>query len=115
VLEQALDALSLDLVFTPGLRQQLEDTYATLVGSISGLDPELLIIRPMEETYEQDILPLAEALDVSEAIQAIIDLLNRLPEDLQMELTRVNTAYQQMLAAAPSGGSGASASASLSI
>lgn len=114
-LEQALDALSLDLVFTPGLRQQLEETYATLVGLIDGLDPELLIIRPMEETYEQDILPLVEALDVSDAIQAIIDLLNRLPDDLKTELGRVDSSYQQMLAAAPSGSSGsASASASLS-
>jgi hypothetical protein len=114
VLEQALDALSLDLVFTPGLRQQLEETYASLVGIIDGLDPELLIIAPMEQTYEQDILPLVDALDVSDAIQAIIDLLNRLPDDLQSELTRVDGSYQQLLAAAPSGSSGG-ASASVSL
>jgi hypothetical protein len=114
VLEQALGAITLDLVFTPGLRQQLEETYTDLVGAIDGLDPELLIIAPMEQTYEQDILPLVDALDVSDAIQTIIDLLQRLPEDLQGELGRVDSAYQQMLAAAPSGSSGGTgASASL--
>ena len=114
VLKQALNGLSLDLVITPELRQQLEETYATVVGMITGLDPELLIIGPMEETYAQDILPLVEVLDVGEAIQSIINRLKRLPDELQSELSRVNTSYQQMLAAAP-GGSPGNSSASVSV
>ncbi len=113
-LETLLDGLNLDSVFTPGLRGQIEQSYATLVSKIDALDPELLVIKPLDDLYTQDVLPLVDALDVSEAVQKLIDRLNKLPGDLKTELGRVDDAYQDMLAAAPSGSpSGGGASASL--
>ena len=113
-LEKALDAISLDAVFTPALRQQLQQDYASLRAKIEALDPELLVIQPLDDLYTRDLLPLVEAIDVSEAVQKLIDRLNDLPDELKGELGRVDSAYQAMLAAAPSGGaSGASASVSV--
>ena len=110
----ALDAISLDAVFTPALRQQLQQDYASLRAKIEALDPELLVIQPLDDLYTRDLLPLVEAIDVSEAVQKLIDRLNDLPDELKGELGRVDSAYQAMLAAAPSGGaSGASASVSV--
>ena len=102
-LEQLLGQLTLDSVFTPGLRQQIEGSYATLKSKVDALDPELLVIKPLDDLYTQDVLPLVDALDVSEAVQKLIDRLDELPDELKTELGRVDTAYQEMLAAAPSG------------
>jgi hypothetical protein len=112
-LESLLDDLTLDAVFTPGLRNQIEESYATLVGKVDALDPELLVIKPLDDLYTRDVLPLVDALDVSEALQKLIDRLNELPDELKEELGRVDAAYQEMLAAGPSGApssSGASVS-----
>jgi hypothetical protein len=113
-LEALLDDLTLDSVFTPGLRDQIEQSYATLVGKVDALDPELLVIKPLDDLYTQDVLPLVDALDVSEAVQKLIDRLNALPDELKEELERVDEAYQDMLAAAPSGAP-SSGSASVSL
>jgi hypothetical protein len=102
-LETLLDDLTLDSVFTPGLRDQIEQSYATLVSKVDALDPELLVIKPLDDLYTQDVLPLVDALDVSEAVQKLIDRLDELPDELKEELGRVDEAYQDMLAAAPSG------------
>ncbi len=113
-LEQLLGQLTLDSVFTPGLRQQIEGSYATLKSKVDALDPELLVIKPLDDLYTQDVLPLVDALDVSEAVQKLIDRLEELPDELKTELGRVDTAYQEMLAAAPSGSpSGGGGSVSL--
>jgi hypothetical protein len=106
-LDALLGTLSLDGVLTPELRSELASTYATLKQKFDAIDPELLVIRPLEEVYTGSVLPAVEALDLSDSIQIIIDRLNGLPEELRAELARVDTAYQAMLAAAPGGSSGA--------
>ena len=100
-LEELLGTLSLDAVFTPALCQQLEQSYQTLRGKINSLDPDILLIEPLDKLYEDDVLPLAGAFDVSEAVQMIIDRFDELPDELKAELGRVDTAYQDMLGAAP--------------
>jgi hypothetical protein len=115
-LEALLDDLTLESVFTPGLRKQIDESYATLVSKVDALDPELLVIEPMDELYAREVLPLVDALDVSEAVQKLIDRLDELPDELKQELERVDEAYREMLAAAPGGApSSASASASVSL
>jgi hypothetical protein len=106
-LDALLGTLSLDGVLTPALRAELATTYATLKRKLDAIDPELLVIRPLEEVYASSVLPAVEALDLSDSIQIIIDRLNGLPEELRAELGRVDTEYQAMLAAAPGGSGGA--------
>lgn len=108
--EDLLDELTLGAVFTPALRAQLDAAWAQLQARVAALDPGPLVIEPLQTVYEQDLLPIAQAFDVSDALQAVLDKLDALPDELGIELGRVDVAYQAMLAAAPtSSPAGASA------
>ena len=112
-LDSALDALSLDTLLTPALRAQLDQQVETLRARVAALDPEPLIIAPLEEFWQADLLPQVRRLDATPAIDALIARLEALPDELAAELDRVDTAYQAMRAAAPAGGLQAAAGAAL--
>jgi hypothetical protein len=108
--EDQLGEISLGAVFTPALRAQLDAAWAQLRARVAALDPSPLVIEPLQALYEQDLLPIVQAFDVSDALQAVLDKLDALPDELGIELGRVDVAYQAMLAAAPtSSPAGASA------
>ena len=111
-LAQVLEALTLDAVFTPALRQALDQARAVLTQKLAGVDPAPLLIEPLQARYEQTILPLAQSFDVGPSIATLADWFEALPGQLEAELERVDTAYQELLRAAP-GGAGASRSLSL--
>jgi hypothetical protein len=111
-LQDTLDAVSLAAVFTPALRRSLEDAHKALMQKLAGVDPEPLLIEPLETGYEQTILPLAKTFDVGAAVDTLAAWFDALPGKLEAELDRVDTAYQELLRAAP-GGAGASRSLSL--
>ena len=109
-LDDLLDEISLGAVFTPALRAQLDAAWAQLKAKVAALDPEPLIIDPLQQVYEQDLLPVVQAFDVSDALDAVLGKLDALPDELRTELDRVDAAYRAMLAAAPtSSPAGASA------
>ena len=101
-------------MFTPALRAQLDAAWAQLQARVAALDPGPLVIEPLQAVYEQDLLPIAQAFDVSDALQAVLDKLDALPGELGIELDRVDVAYQAMLAAAPTS-SPAGASAAVGV
>ena len=114
-MSRTLNTLSLADVLTPGLRQGIEQAYGELLAKVEALDPELLVIEPLDTLYRQDILPLVERLDFSEPVQKLIDVMRELPDELKDELNRVDLAYQELLASDPGGSGGASISISVSI
>jgi hypothetical protein len=114
--DQILGQLSLDAILPPGLAAQLDGLAGELQAKLGALDPDALLLAPLDAEYRETVEPLVAALDISATIQIIIDWLNNLPEDLQAQIARVDVAYQELLAAAPSGsGGGASASVSVSV
>lgn len=112
---ELLDTLSLDSLITPQVRSDINSAYGQVVKIVDTLDPQLLLVEPMQEIWEQDILPLLDAFDISETVELLISFLEPLDEQLSTEMDRVDTAYQAMLAAAPSGGGGNSGSASAGV
>lgn len=112
-LAELLDVISLDAVVTPALRNELGALHAELVQKVDSLDPELLVIRPLDDLYREEILPVVEVIDVSEAVQVVIDRLNGLPDELKGELEKVDQAYRDMLNASPVGAPGGGASVSV--
>lgn len=95
-LEQLLGTIRLDAIFTPDLRRMLTKTHKDLLAKVDAFDPEALVIAPLEEIYEQDVLPALDVLDIGEAMDAIVARLEPLPDELAEELGRVDTAYQDM-------------------
>ena len=101
--DQLLDQITLDGVLPLALRGQLEALHGELVTKIGALDPDALLLTPLDARYRETIEPLLGALDVSATLQLIIDWLHSLPQDLRTQIGRVDVAYAQLLASAPSG------------
>ena len=103
-----IDALDLDLILPASEIAALDASYATVLDGLKALDPEALVTNAVGPTFEAEIVPLVEALDLTPVFDALIAALRDLDEELKTELGRVNTAYQALLAARPGGGAGAS-------
>jgi hypothetical protein len=107
-----LDTLSLSHLIGPTLRSDINQTYAKLVQKVDSLDPQLLLVEPMQSLYDDDIVPLLDVFDISETVDELVSFLSGLDDQLSTQMDRVDTAYQAMLAAAP-GSNGSSASLSV--
>ncbi len=112
--DELLGTLSLDTLITPQVRSDITSAYTNIVKIVDTLDPQLLLVEPMQEIWEQDVLPLLDVFDISETVELLIGFLEPLDEQLASEMDRVDTAYQAMLAAAP-GGNGNGASGSVGV
>ena len=93
---------------------QLDALHQELQTKVGALDPDPLLLQPLDETWRATVEPLVAALDISVSIQLVIDWVHSLPPELRVQIGRVDQAYAGLLASAP-GGSGASASASVSV
>ena len=109
--DQLLARLSLGELLPAPLRGQLASAQRQLVAKIGSLDPDRLLLEPLDAEYREAVEPLVAALDISASVQIIIDWLNRLPEDLRLQIGRIDVPYGELLRLAPGGGSGSSASA----
>ena len=118
-LEQARDALigqlSLQALLPPALRAELDAAHRALVAKLASLDPDKLLLEPLDTEYRAAVEPLVEALDISASVQIVIDWLGGLPEDLRVQIARVDAPYGELLRSAPGGGAGAGASAGASV
>jgi hypothetical protein len=112
--DRVLGQISLDGLLPPALRGELKAAHRELLAKLGALDPDALLLEPLDAEYRETVEPLVSALDISATIDIIIRWLEGLPEDLQAQVARVDVAYGELLASAP-GGSGGGASASVGI
>lgn len=111
--DDLLAALSLSLILPQPEIDALNASYAAVVAKIRALSPEALVTQAVTPVYQQRIVPLVESLDISEPLNALIERLAGLEDELRAELDRVNEAYQALIGSIRS--SGISISASVSI
>ena len=57
----------------------------------------------MQPVYDQTVLPLLDAFDLTPLFSALIDFLDSLDDELGSGLDDVNTAYQSLIALRPGG------------
>ena len=86
------------------MRGQLDAAYRELVAKLGSLDPDKLLLEPLDAEYRETVEPLAQALDISATVQIIIDWLQGLPADLRTQIARVDGPYGELLHSAPGGG-----------
>lgn len=101
--EAMIDTLDLDLLLPEGDIAALDATYETVVGQFRALDPQQLASSAVAAAFEETIVPLAEALDLTPVFDALTAALRDLDAELTRELDRVNAAYLDLLAARPTG------------
>jgi hypothetical protein len=92
--DDMLSALDLDQIIPAADVKELDDSYAEVVDKLKGFDPQRLVTEVIKPEFEEDVIPLLDVLDVSGLIQALVERLRSLDEELKIELDRVNEAYQ---------------------
>ncbi len=98
---EIIDSIGFDLIIPPDSFNDLEAAFDDLLVDLEGLNPKTLLIDPLQEVFEENIQPVIDALDVTPLLEAVVERLTPLEDELKSEMDRVNTAYQAMLAAAP--------------
>jgi hypothetical protein len=112
--DELLGALDLDQAIPPADVAKLDADYAAVIEKLKALDPKKLVVDAVQPVFEQNVLPLLEAFDITPLLQAIVERLQALDEELGTQLDRVNDAFVAMRAAIPSeAGAGAGAGVSL--
>jgi len=96
-----LDALSFDAVVPAAALDDLDADFDAVVDKLTALNPETLLVQPLQQLFDDSIKPILESFDLSPALNAIVERLKPLEGELRSEMDRVNTAYQAMLNAAP--------------
>ena len=102
--DSMLDSLSLDLILPQDQIDTLNAAYDQVVEKLKALSPGAIVTDAVNPIYEERIIPLIEAFDISELINAILERLQGLKDDLRVELDRVNDAFQNMLQSISSSG-----------
>jgi len=102
--ESLIDGIDFDLIIPPDSFDSLSASFDGLLVDLEALNPQTLLIDPLQEAFEENIQPFIDSLDVTPLLEAVIAKLEPLEDELKEEMGRVNTAYQEMLAAAPDTG-----------
>lgn len=97
-----LDTLSLATILPADEIATLDADYAKIIDKLKQLDPAKVVTEVVQPEFEQKVLPLLSAFDLTEVLNAISDALHKLAGQLKSELDRVNQAFQAMLNSVPS-------------
>jgi anti-sigma regulatory factor (Ser/Thr protein kinase) len=106
--DQTLDALSFNQIIPENSLDNLAQTFADTLAKLRTLDPSEVLVAPLQSIFDEQIQPLIDSVDITPLLEALVDRLENLDEELKDEMVRVNTAYQELLRQAPSAGDGAS-------
>ena len=96
-----LETIDVTLLISQSDIDQLDSDFEEVIAKLEALNPDTLVVQPLSEIYNNNILPLINAFDISEVIDAIVSRLKELDDELKTELDRVNQEYVEMLAAVP--------------
>lgn len=102
--EQALSGLSLASIIPPADIAALDAAWQGVIDKLRELDPGELVEGVVQPIYDETVLPLLDAFDLTPVFAALIDFLESLEGELSSGLDQVNTAYQSLIALRPDGG-----------
>ncbi|MEM0995712.1 MAG: hypothetical protein AAGN35_01475 [Bacteroidota bacterium] len=91
----------------------LDAEFLAIIDLLRGLDPSEIIVNALQPEFEK-VLEFILRFDLSVQIDAFLEQIDRLIDDLRTELDRVSVKYEDMWQAVPSNLSGG-VSASLSV
>ncbi|GAK58615.1 hypothetical protein U27_05589 [Candidatus Vecturithrix granuli] len=97
-----LTEINLSLIIPTADLQTLDNNFNALIEKFKTLDPKKLVTEVVQPEYEATIVPLIETFDLRELLEAIIERLRSLDEELKNEMKRVNAAFRTMKNSIPS-------------
>jgi len=99
--DRIIDGIDFELIVPADSFDTLDASFQELLEDLQTLNPRTLLVAPLQEVFEENLQPLIDSLDITPLLQAVIDRLTPLEDELRGEMDRVNSAYREMLAAAP--------------
>jgi phage-related protein len=98
----ALGTLDVHQILPPADVQKLDEDYAAVIVTLQALDPGKLVVDVVQPQFDSTVKPLISAFDLSGVLDTVTQMLEGMKTDLSAQLDKVDTAYQEMLAAVPS-------------
>jgi hypothetical protein len=102
--EQALSVLSLNTIIPAEDIAELDAAWQSVIDKLRVLDPGELVEDALQPIWDDTVLPLLDAFDLTPVFAALIEFLESLKGELRGGLDDVNGAYQSLIALRPSGG-----------
>lgn len=96
-----LDALSVNLLIPEEDMNKLDSDFDDVIKKAEALNPDTLVVQPLQTIYDDQIVPLLDVFDISEVINALLTKIRNLDDELKEEMETVNIAYSAMLQAVP--------------
>jgi methyl-accepting chemotaxis protein len=106
--EQALSVVSLATIIPAAEITQVDNAWQAVIDKLRGLDPGDLVENALQPIWDETVLPLLDAFDLTPVFAALIEFLESLNGELGSGLDQVNTAYQSLIALRPDGGASVS-------
>jgi hypothetical protein len=106
--EQALSAVALATIIPAADITQLDNAWQAVIDKLRALDPGDLVEDALQPIWDETVLPLLDAFDLTPVFAALIEFLESLKGELSGGLDQVNTAYQSLIALRPDGGASVS-------
>jgi hypothetical protein len=102
---QALSGLSIGAVVPAAELAALDAAWQAVIEKLRGLDPGTLVEQTLQPIYDETVVPLLDAFDLTALFAGLIELLERLRGELADGFNEINGAYQSLIALRPGGGS----------
>jgi len=106
--KEVLSALSLSTIIPAEDTAELDAAWQSVIDKLRELDPGDLVEDALQPVWDETVLPLLDAFDLTPVFAALIEFLESLKGELSGGLDEVNTAYQSLIALRPGGGASAS-------
>jgi hypothetical protein len=101
VFDDALKLLDVSKLLPKSELDKIDAAYQKLVDDLKKLDPKKLVVDIIQPEFDNTVMPLLKAFDITAVIQAALDRMDGLEGELKSEFERVNKAYKEMLDAVP--------------
>ena len=100
-IDETLDAINIDLLLPEEEVNQIDQIYQDLIDKLNGIDPSKLVIDAVTPEYDEKIQPILKSFDLVEPIDALIQRMDDLGDELNQALARTDDSYKNMLQAVP--------------
>ncbi|WP_300455944.1 hypothetical protein [Desulfobacula sp.] len=101
LLDNTLALIDVEQVLPHAEVQAIDHTYAETLLKLGALNPDTLISEVVQPAFDEKIEPILTLFDLTDPIAVLLERMDGLAEELDIELNKVDTAYQGMMQAVP--------------
>ena len=100
--KSVIDSLTLEKLLPANAVRQLDQSYEQVLTTLRGVDPTRLIVEVVQPEFEAAIKPLLEVIfSLSALLEALVERLDGLGDELDQGLSRTGDAFERMVRAVP--------------